>query len=82
MIDEFLPPACNCFGHTDQCVYNETIDNAKLSLDIHGSFDGGGVCQNCQHNTQGINCNKCAPGYFRPYGKNLNDTDVCKSKCA
>lgn len=72
---------CNCFGHSDQCVYNETVDNLKLSSDLQGNYEGGGVCQNCQHNTEGYNCNKCVNGYYRPYGKNLSDIDVCQSKC-
>lgn len=71
---------CNCFGHSDQCKYNETVDQLKLSLDIHGNYEGGGVCQNCQHFTEGINCDKCIHGYHRPKGKYLNETDVCQRK--
>lgn len=71
---------CNCFSHTDQCVYNETVDDSGLSLDIHGKYEGGGVCQNCQHNTKGINCDKCIDGYYRPFQKPLNATDVCQRK--
>lgn len=72
--------ACNCFGHTDQCVYNKTIDEMRLSLDIHGSYEGGGVCQNCRDNTEGINCDKCKAGFYRPYDYELNQTDVCQRK--
>lgn len=49
-------------------------------MDIHGNYEGGGVCQNCKDNTEGINCDKCVPGYYRPYGKKVDDYDVCKSK--
>lgn len=49
-------------------------------MDIHGSYEGGGVCQNCQHFTEGINCDKCIHGYYRPYGKLLNNTDACQRK--
>lgn len=76
--DDFL--ACNCNFHSDRCVYNETVDNLKLSLDIHGNYEGGGVCLNCQDNTDGINCDKCANGYYRPYGKKPSDFDACSSK--
>lgn len=69
---------CNCHGHSNTCVYDEQIDEQSLSLDINGKYDGGGVCQNCQHNTQGINCNECKPGYYRPHGKYWNETDVCQ----
>lgn len=70
--------ACNCFGHSDECEYNPEIDHLGKSLDIHGNYEGGGVCLNCKHNTQGINCDQCKPGFFRPYDKPLNATDVCQ----
>lgn len=42
------------------------------------SYEGGGVCQNCRHHTEGINCDKCIAGYYRPYDKQFNETDVCQ----
>lgn len=69
--------ACNCHGHSNQCHYDEEVDSKGLSLDIHGNYEGGGVCSECQHNTEGINCNKCKSKYYRPYGKHWNETDVC-----
>lgn len=73
--------ACNCHGHSNECIYDEDVNRKGLSLDIHGHYDGGGVCQNCQHNTEGTNCNKCKPKYYRPRGKYWNETDVCSRKC-
>lgn len=70
--------ACNCFGHSDECTYDPEIDEKHLSLDIHGNYEGGGVCQNCRHNTEGINCNRCKSKFYRPHGKPLNATDVCQ----
>lgn len=72
--------ACNCHGHSGTCEYDEEVDRQGLSVDIHGNYEGGGVCKNCQHNTEGINCNKCLPTYYRPYGKYWNETDVCRCK--
>ncbi|KAG8228153.1 hypothetical protein J437_LFUL002807 [Ladona fulva] len=69
---------CNCFGHSDDCEYDPEVDAKKLSLDIHGFYDGGGVCKNCRDNTEGINCNRCKNGFFRPFGRLLNATDVCE----
>ncbi|XP_012267208.2 laminin subunit alpha [Athalia rosae] len=75
---KFTCEPCNCFGHSDECKYDPKIDEEHLSLDIHGNYEGGGVCQNCKHNTEGINCNHCQAGYYKPYDKPLNATDVCQ----
>ncbi|VDM96599.1 unnamed protein product [Thelazia callipaeda] len=75
---EFVCEPCNCHGHSDECVYEEKLDKIHASLDIHGNYAGGGRCLNCKHNTEGINCNKCTYGYYRPKGKFWNQTDVCQ----
>ncbi|XP_048488928.1 laminin subunit alpha [Plutella xylostella] len=75
--DRFDCEPCNCHNHSTECVYDPEIDANGLSLDIHGNYEGGGVCQNCQHNTEGINCNKCKPTFYRPYGKQWGELDVC-----
>ncbi|XP_046390071.1 laminin subunit alpha-like [Ischnura elegans] len=78
----FVCEPCNCFGHSDECEYDLAVEKMRQSLDIHGKYEGGGVCKNCKHNTMGINCNHCKPGYYRPYNTPLNATDGCKScKC-
>lgn len=71
---------CNCFGHSNKCIYSEEIDLEGKSLDIHGNYEGGGICQNCQHNTEGVNCNKCKATFYRPHEKHWNETDVCQRK--
>ncbi|KAH7701646.1 laminin alpha [Aphelenchoides avenae] len=76
--DDFECEPCNCHGHSLDCEYDEEVDRLGLSMDIHGNYEGGGRCKNCQDNTQGINCNECVPGYYRPYGKLWNETDVCQ----
>jgi laminin alpha 3/5 len=40
--------ACQCYGHTTECVFDEDVEAKRLSIDIHGNYDGGGFCQNCQ----------------------------------
>ncbi|XP_047345121.1 laminin subunit alpha isoform X1 [Vespa velutina] len=75
---KFMCEPCNCFGHSDECTYNSTIDEKHLSLDIHGNYEGGGVCKNCRDNTEGINCNQCKPKFYRPENKPFNATDVCQ----
>ncbi|XP_026331928.1 laminin subunit alpha isoform X2 [Hyposmocoma kahamanoa] len=76
--DRFSCEPCNCHNHTTKCVFDPEVDAKRLSLDIHGRYEGGGVCQDCQHNTEGINCNKCKPKYYRPYDKSWNEIDVCQ----
>lgn len=56
------------------------MDGKHISLDMHGKYEGGGICQNCQHNTEGINCNKCKSGFYRPWDREWNETDVCQRK--
>uniref|UniRef100_A0A1I8EZU5 Uncharacterized protein n=3 Tax=Wuchereria bancrofti TaxID=6293 RepID=A0A1I8EZU5_WUCBA len=75
---EFVCEPCNCHGHSEECVYEKELDRMHSSLDIHGNYDGGGRCLNCRDNTEGINCNKCIFGYYRPKTKWWNETDVCQ----
>ncbi|CAH0547109.1 unnamed protein product [Brassicogethes aeneus] len=76
--DPFKCEPCNCFNHSNECYYDKEINKKRSSLDIFGKYEGGGVCQNCQHNTEGINCNKCKDKFFRPNNKHWNETDVCQ----
>lgn len=69
---------CNCHGHSAECYYDEEVARNRLSLDIQGRYDGGGVCVDCQHNTAGINCELCEDGYFRQGDLPLDSQYVCQ----
>ncbi|XP_069771812.1 laminin subunit alpha-3-like [Narcine bancroftii] len=56
---------CNCHGHATHCYYDESVSRRRASMNIHGEYEGGGVCLNCQHYTSGVNCERCAPFYYR-----------------
>uniref|UniRef100_A0A8C5TD51 Laminin subunit alpha-2 n=1 Tax=Malurus cyaneus samueli TaxID=2593467 RepID=A0A8C5TD51_9PASS len=69
---------CNCHGKTEECYYDEDVAARNQSLNIHGEYIGGGVCVNCTGNTNGINCETCLDGYFRPKGVLPDNPDPCQ----
>uniref|UniRef100_UPI0037E92AE9 laminin subunit alpha-3-like n=1 Tax=Semicossyphus pulcher TaxID=241346 RepID=UPI0037E92AE9 len=60
--------SCQCFSHAFDCYYDPEVEKRGASLDTFGRYDGGGVCINCQHYTDGVNCERCVEGFYRPYG--------------
>ncbi|GBM42837.1 Laminin subunit alpha-2 [Araneus ventricosus] len=71
---------CECYGHSDQCHYEQVVADKRLSINTHGKYEGGGVCDNCKHHTSGINCEQCEDGYYRPSKVARNHTKPCR-KC-
>lgn len=37
------------------------------------SFSSSGICLDCQHNTQGHNCEECLPNFYRRHGEGTAD---------
>ncbi|XP_052398153.1 laminin subunit alpha-1 isoform X2 [Carassius gibelio] len=68
---------CNCHNKAEDCYYNQTVADLRLSLNTHGRREGGGVCVNCSQNTAGVNCQTCADGYYRPHQVSPYDDDPC-----
>lgn len=62
---------CNCNGHTEKCHFDPAVYNAT-------GRTSGGVCDDCQHNTTGRQCEQCKLLYYRDPFKNIFDPDVCK----
>ncbi|CAL1296819.1 unnamed protein product [Larinioides sclopetarius] len=71
---------CECYGHSDQCHYEQVVADKRLSINTQGKYEGGGVCDNCKHHTAGINCEQCEDGYYRPSKIPRNHTKPCR-KC-
>ncbi|XP_051500882.1 laminin subunit alpha-2 [Myxocyprinus asiaticus] len=69
---------CNCHSKSKECYFNQTVADAKLSLNIHGEYEGGGVCLGCSDNTGGINCQSCADSYYRPSGVSPDEAHPCR----
>ncbi|KAJ8337032.1 hypothetical protein SKAU_G00382520 [Synaphobranchus kaupii] len=68
---------CQCHSHTTDCYYDPDVDRRRASLNIYGQYDGGGVCRDCQHNTEGVNCERCVAGFYRPHGERPDSPNAC-----
>lgn len=55
---------CSCNNHSISCSYDSTIDS--------------GVCDNCQDNTQGSQCELCIETHFQSPSKTLSDPNICQ----
>ncbi|XP_062312043.1 usherin-like, partial [Osmerus eperlanus] len=55
---------CQCHGHAHSCHYDITADAHPLEH-YRG---GGGVCDDCMHNTTGRQCERCASQFYRVEG--------------
>ena len=75
--DQFECEPCNCNGHSNKCHFDQEVADQQLSMDIHGNYEGGGVCEECQQFTTGTNCHECQDGYFREPGVLANATVPC-----
>ncbi|XP_053318012.1 netrin-4 [Spea bombifrons] len=62
---------CKCNDHADSCHFS-------VDLWLASGNRSGGVCDNCQHNTEGINCQRCKPGFFRDMEIPFSSPDACK----
>lgn len=38
---------CQCHGHATECQYDPIVEEERSSLDIYGTYSGGGICINC-----------------------------------
>ncbi|XP_075032849.1 laminin subunit alpha-5 isoform X1 [Mixophyes fleayi] len=56
---------CNCNGHAYDCYYDPEVERHRASMNRQGQYIGGGVCLDCQHNTDGVNCERCQHGYYK-----------------
>ncbi|KAI5194349.1 Laminin Subunit Beta-4 [Manis pentadactyla] len=61
---------CSCNGHSDLCHFDMTAYLRSGGL-------SGGVCDDCQHNTEGQHCDRCRPLFYRDPLQAISDPYAC-----
>ncbi|MBN3318666.1 LAMB4 protein, partial [Atractosteus spatula] len=61
---------CNCNGHSEKCHFN-------MALYLSSGGVSGGVCDDCQNNRAGPNCEQCKPFYYQDPQQPLTDPHGC-----
>ncbi|NXB73076.1 LAMB3 protein, partial [Donacobius atricapilla] len=61
---------CDCNGHSSSCHFDPELYRASGGA-------SGGVCDDCQHNTEGNNCERCKTDFFRNPRRELSHPEAC-----
>ncbi|KAE8752609.1 hypothetical protein FOCC_FOCC000731 [Frankliniella occidentalis] len=63
--------ACNCNNHATNCHFDEAVyeETGRIS---------GGVCDGCEHNTMGRNCEQCTQLFYHDPQRDFTDPEACQ----
>ncbi|XP_054000952.1 laminin subunit beta-1 isoform X1 [Hylaeus anthracinus] len=61
---------CNCNNHSSSCHFDVAVYERSGRV-------SGGVCDDCQHNTRGQNCEQCKPFYYHDVTKDISHPQAC-----
>ncbi len=67
----FLYIECSCNNHATSCHFDQAVYE-------HSGRVSGGVCDDCQHNTQGQHCEECIPFFYKDPQEDVQSPYVCK----
>ncbi|KAK3744616.1 hypothetical protein RRG08_062266 [Elysia crispata] len=62
---------CRCNDHATKCHFD-----AALYQINNGT--SGGVCDDCQHNTMGVNCQECIDFFYMDPFADIRDPEICR----
>ncbi|XP_041973348.1 laminin subunit beta-1 [Aricia agestis] len=62
---------CTCNNHATTCHFDAAVYNKTGKI-------SGGVCDNCQHNTMGVNCERCKPTFYKDPSLDIQSPDICR----
>ncbi|XP_076373479.1 laminin subunit beta-1-like isoform X2 [Tachypleus tridentatus] len=62
---------CNCNEHANKCHFDPAVWESTGRV-------SGGVCDGCQHNTVGRNCEQCKAFYFQDPRRHITDPSICQ----